>query len=60
MTHDEIVEFIREEIERLSLIAQSYPQRKKSHVEPAYEDGEFTGESILPLLDRWGDRKVSA
>lgn len=58
MTREEIIIEMKEEIDRLTHLSSCRP--KKAYIEPAYEDGEFTGESILPLLDRWGDRKVSA
>lgn len=52
MTHDEIVEFIREEIERLSLIAQSYPQRKEPVLDD--DDKDEIAAEMLETLDSYG------
>lgn len=57
VTHDEVVELMQLEITQAS---DADKGRVKPLIEAAYEDGEFSGESILPLLDRWGDRRVKA
>lgn len=53
VTHEEIVAFMKAEIEQLSRDCQARPKRTK-HLDERDDDYAFVEEN----LDRWGDRKV--
>ncbi len=53
VSHDEILEFLADEIQELSLLIEARPSRKK-HLDESDDDYIF----IEQELDRWGDRKI--
>lgn len=52
---EQVSEIIAETIEELSLMTMGYPENRFLPDNETYED-EGSEASILPLLDRWGDR----
>ena len=51
--HAEIIEFLRDELQELSLITAARPKRCK-HLDESDDDYRFVEDS----LDRWGDRRM--